>query len=73
MAAVYHPDKVRANSSINLQVAAQTWQQLNEAKYHLFDEVRRKFYDIKIGVVQPTTKHVRPYIISRIFYFLTAQ
>ena len=59
MAAIYHPDKVRANSSINLQVAAQTWQQLNEAKYHLFDEVRRKFYDIKIGVVQPTAKHVR--------------
>jgi DnaJ-class molecular chaperone len=66
MAAIYHPDKVRANASINLQVAAQTWQQLNEAKYHLFDEVRRKFYDIKIGAVDPTTTLVQ---MPQIFVF----
>ena len=56
---VYHPDKVRANASINLALAAQVWQQLNECKYHLFDDVRRKFYDMKIGFSKPTAALVR--------------
>ncbi len=56
---MYHPDKVRANASINLALAAQVWQQLNECKIHLFDEVRRKFYDMKIGHSKPTAALVR--------------
>jgi hypothetical protein len=54
MAAIYHPDKARTDKSLDLVYASQIWQQLNEAKHHLFDEVRRKFYDIKIGVTTPT-------------------
>ena len=58
---------MRTNQAINLQIASATWQQLNEAKYHLFDEVRRKFYDIKIGAVKATTAYVRVSIASRHF------
>jgi hypothetical protein len=63
---VYHPDKVRANASINLALAAQVWQQLNECKLHLFDEVRRKFYDMKIGHSKPTAALVRNLFLVRL-------
>ena len=66
---MYHPDKVRANASINLALAAQVWQQLNECKYHLFDEVRRKFYDMKIGHSKMTPALVR--LASSVDVFVT--
>jgi hypothetical protein len=58
MAAVFHPDKARFDKSMDLAYASQVWQQLNDAKDQLFDDVKRKFYDIRIGATKPTTNEI---------------
>ena len=58
MAAVFHPDKARFDKSLDAVYASQIWQQLNDAKEQLFDDVKRKFYDIRIGVVKPSTNEI---------------
>ena len=59
MAMVYHPDRARRNSETNTEAAALKWQRLTDASATLFDEVKRRLYDIKMGFTVLSEEEVR--------------